>query len=492
MDDNNSNGLKKIGLLSIFSLISLPVFIFFVVIFTAAMFLLGFFKDKGFDFDFGDLVSNNGSCSYKVDGKEVSDVKVRLLDCAGNTPVSGEQLVDFEKYITGVVYQEIGDAHIEALKAQAVAARSYALTRAKSMNGAYGISLEKENDQWILSLRSCTNDQVYCDPDNGCWSNRTGGQTSNSNPGDWSNCTVHSGYDSSKTWSRGPLAQDSKIRQAVKDTEGQVLVDSSGNVVATSFVNTNQQNWISMADQGKDYFEILIADYGSGNKLSNSNCTSSSSGNIDTNITNASVAEIVKWDQSTAWNNLIGTPSNEFAPYLSQSFTDTRMTSIDVPMRKWTGSGSNPRKDTSKVMQNITINAALAPLWKAFYEDVYENAPDFVIGTYDGCYFYKIRTSGGSLSAHSYGAACDLNANTSGNGYGETPLTESQWKSLPDTREKYQVVYKGSKVIQIAHKYTLANGSDWDGGGHDAMHFSFIADNNRADNIACQGKVSCS
>ncbi len=449
--------------------------------------LIGNFSDGG---DSSSVATGAGVCTYDVNGEQVSNLKVRLLNCEGNTPVADESLIDFEDYITGVVYQEVGDAPLEALKVQAIVARSFALTRPSTMNGAYGLSLKKDGEQWILSLRSCTNDQVFCNPDKGCWSLRPGGQTSDSNSADWVNCTVHSGDDSTKPWHRGPLDQNSKIRQAVEETKGMVLLNSNGKIAHTNFVDTNQKNWVSLANSGKDAFEILTKEYGSGKKLSTPNCTSAD-GNIDSSISSADVAAITNWDQKTAWKNLIGKITEERKPSVSKSTMDSRVTQVEVPMRKWTGSGSNPRTNTKKVMQKITVNKAIAPLWKAFFEDVYNNAPDFVIGSFDGCYVYRSVTGGGSLSAHAYGVACDINAGTKGNGYGTKSYTKERWAKLPNSRAKYQVVYRGSKVVQIAHKYTLINGSDWSGGGNDAMHFSFIRDWTRSQIIACKGKTSC-
>lgn len=217
----------------------------------------------------------NGSCSYNVNGNTVSNIKVRLLYCDGSGPIESEELIDFEEYIIGVVSQENGNGPYEALKAQAVAARSYAMMRGKAMNGAFGVGLKEENGEWVLSLRSCTNDQVFCNPTKGCWSNVKGGQTSDSNKANWKNCTVYSGEDRSKTWSRGPLSEDSEVRKAVEETRGQVAVDAKGQVVYTPYTDTNQQRWNKMAKDGKDYFEILKKDFSSISTIS-SNCTSSS------------------------------------------------------------------------------------------------------------------------------------------------------------------------------------------------------------------------
>jgi SpoIID/LytB domain protein len=263
----------------------LPLIIFVALI--SCLVALGLFDT---DTSGATASSSSGTCSYNVNGKTVSNLKVRLLNCEGNTPVEGEELIDFETYITGVVYQEVGDASYEALKAQAVAARSFALARPKAMGNAYGINLEEEDGQWILSLRSCTNDQVFCNPDKGCWSNRKGGQTSNNNPSDWSNCTVHSGEDKTKTWSRGALSEDSDIRKAVEETKGQVLTNSKGNIVYTNFTSTNQTKWNKLAKAGKDYFSILVNTYGANVSIT-SNCKS------EENDSNSSISQngVVQW-----------------------------------------------------------------------------------------------------------------------------------------------------------------------------------------------------
>lgn len=206
-------------------------------------------------------------CSYDVNGKNVSNIKVRLLQCRDDNvgeSIAGEELIDFEKYILGVVYAENGGAPTEGLKTQAIAARTYALLRGENMKGVYNLGLEQVNGQWILSIRNCTEDQVYCDPDKGCWSNNASADG-----------TVHSGYDTSKAYARPPLLQDSPIRTAVAETSGKVLVDSNGKMVNTGYIYTDQIAWNEMANIGKDHFEILKATYPTATKI-NTTCSSAS------------------------------------------------------------------------------------------------------------------------------------------------------------------------------------------------------------------------
>lgn len=206
-----------------------------------------------------DTKENGLFCSYNVNGKYASNIKVRLLQCGDDNrgePITDEELIDFEKYVLGVVYAENGGAPTEGLKTQAIATRTYSLLRGDRMGGSYNLGLTQENGQWILSIRNCTEDQVYCDPDKGCWSNSAsaGG-------------TVHSGYDTSKAYARPPLSQDSPIRTAVAETAGKVLVDSNGEMVNTNYINTDQIAWNEMANTGKDHFEILKATYSNATKI---------------------------------------------------------------------------------------------------------------------------------------------------------------------------------------------------------------------------------
>lgn len=197
----------------------------------------------------------NGNCSYTVktaDNKtvDVNNIKVRLLQCADGTrgePIAGEELVDFEKYIIGVTYAENGGGPFEALKAQAIAARSYSLMRGQTMGTSY-LRIYKENGQWILPIRNCNEDQVYCDPDKGCTMYGSGK-------------TVRSGQQSGGTYKK-PLAADSNIRKAVAETTGKVLSDASGNIVSTPYTSTTQDAWNAAASSGSDAYQILAESYG--------------------------------------------------------------------------------------------------------------------------------------------------------------------------------------------------------------------------------------
>lgn len=211
--------------------------------------------------------SNSGSttnCTYTVNGTNMSGIKVKLVHAKNSAvpgvntgdEIEGQELVDFEKYILGVVYAENGSAPEEAIKAQAIAARNYVLNRGHLM---------EENGQKILRITNSTYDQTYCDPDAGC--DRCIGERG-----------VVSLYKSGTTpkgstcVSVSPLPNDSYVRKAVKSVSGVVLQDNNGNTINTPYTSTTQHAWNKVAKEGKDYIEMLRLTYGE-SSLSNPSCT---------------------------------------------------------------------------------------------------------------------------------------------------------------------------------------------------------------------------
>ena len=91
------------------------------------------------------------------------------------------------------------------------------------------------------------------------------------------------------------------------------------------------------------------------------------------------------------------------------------------------------------ITKKITVNKAVANLYQAFFNDLYNEAPDFVIDQLY-CYSYRNRTNGTTLSAHAYGTACDINWDTKGNGYGDHVFTKEEWSQLK-SKSKYKVLY---------------------------------------------------
>lgn len=253
-----------------------------------------------------------GSCQYDIKGffvngtnvaksMQVSNLKVRLMQCGspyGNgkdtTPIN-QDLVDFENYAGGVAYAEIGDGQpIEAYKAQLVMARSFALSRPTAMGNARGLKLSQENNGWVLQIASCVSDQVFCNIDKGC-SYMGGGD----GQGGW----VASGTDvAGAARTRSALSGSSPLRQAMVQTQGEVLTNNQGYIIAAGY-NSNTQNQIaSMANSGLDYKQILFKVYSNAKNIDKMTCSASTNCRVST-------GEFANWKQCGAsWSNVpIGT-----------------------------------------------------------------------------------------------------------------------------------------------------------------------------------------
>ena len=260
--------------------------------------------------------SSSSSCTYDIKGYyiegkgnvteelTVSDLQVRLMQCGvgnghdyGGTfgkPLDGESLVPFEKYILGVAYQEIGpDSPAEAIKAQMIAARSYILARHADMGGWR--TLKQEGGKWIVQVASCTQDQVYCDPDQGC----------SSNDGQWGQ--IHSGQNYNQGFSREAMPENSPLRTYASQTAGEVLVNNKGNIIYTGYLSDEQNQFISLANSGLNYKQILLQVYNQGDRnygakdIKKFSCNGSGSASCG-----GAIGDFVNWKQfGETWSNIL-------------------------------------------------------------------------------------------------------------------------------------------------------------------------------------------
>ena len=213
--------------------------------------------------------------------------------------------------------------------------------------------------------------------------------------------------------------------------------------------------------------------------------TNNSNSNLDLTITDPDIQEILAKTDEEVWKALTGgllssrpddkSPSNadEIEAAVRKQIVD-----ITVPIRTW----ENPSDDSNLNMKDseatIQVNSFLEKFWIGFFNDLYKNCPKFAIVDV-GC--FRIDGLGarqiGFKSAHTYGAAVDINPDKAGNTYGSTaPYSKSEWEALPENHLKYQIIYKDSPMVQVAQAYTLNWGGSWSHGTYDIMHFSFVCD----------------
>ena len=263
----------------------------------------------------------SGICSYAIKGYyipgkgnvseniQVSNFYVRLMQCGSTTgtnyggkfgePLENEELVPFEKYVLGVSYASMGNsASSEAFKAQTIATRSFILGRHADLGGWR--TLQKEGDKWVLQVAACAQDHIYCDPDKGC-SSTSGGQ-------------VHSGLSYGGSFTKQPLSATSPLRDYAAATEGEVLSNAQGYIIYTDYSATDKQKFISLANQGLDYKQILVQVYNQdshkygASKIQKHSCTG---GRANSNC--ATTGDYANWKQeNSSWANITvgnsGTP----------------------------------------------------------------------------------------------------------------------------------------------------------------------------------------
>ena len=259
----------------------------------------------GYDSDVGKLVGRKGNgstdsfeveCDYSELGEETtgertdgdnsltttntSGIKVVLtyprkgamsfdaFDFESYAPIDGK-MISLEDYVLGAVYAEAGGEFLQSsvfvtsieatTKAYSIMTRSFAL--------ANGVT-DTINGQTVLKIPNSTSgSQTYCDPNNGCY------RCSHSSNG---NNIIILPYDSPLaidnpqcTFSE-KLPENSPLRQYVKETVGQVLVNSNGKVASTGYDEKKLKQWFkatntdtSIADF--DYIELLQYQYGDQN-----------------------------------------------------------------------------------------------------------------------------------------------------------------------------------------------------------------------------------
>ncbi|MGN0966158.1 MAG: SpoIID/LytB domain-containing protein [Candidatus Coprovivens sp.] len=219
------------------------------------------------------------NCTYSLSGVtstgdvELSGVKVELINCDG-TSSDYEVLanVDFEKYVLGVALAEIGpSAPDEALKAQIVAARNFALTRNSGMcpsnpdNCFYGYNASTGK----IRMRACEADQVYWDYNNDIYRQDRGA------------ISIYSPEINSGTLWKSALDETRKaeVEALADEVKGKVLMDESGNVYKTHYTSVETDQFTAGANAGKTYDEILNEVYSGSSDISSAKCAKA--GNID-------------------------------------------------------------------------------------------------------------------------------------------------------------------------------------------------------------------
>jgi hypothetical protein len=147
-----------------------------------------------------------------------------------------------------------------------------------------------------------------------------------------------------------------------------------------------------------------------------------------------------------------------------ETFGDPRgLPNSDRPSRAWETKNlararlAVPLRLGWRLGQTVTsfrCHVLLVRLFEKIFDTLHRDSLDETLITFDGCYHYRCRRGGGSLSTHSWGIAIDLNAATNRMGTdGDQDL----------------------RLVDVFRDHGFEWGGDWGGRRRDPMHFQYCA-----------------
>jgi len=203
----------------------------------------------------------SGSTTYTVNGLniDVSRVPVVLTTCDGKKEIGR---VDFETYVKGVVKGETYEWYAdEVKKAQAIEARTYALTRNLTLcpgrpnNCEYGYNPNSNE----IRLRNCEADQVYCDYKKGC--QRYKDSATGYIAATMSYDIMPTNYTELES-AVNPMTEEEikKYEENLNQVTGIVIKNEKGDITSTGFDSSSQTTWQQMHldNPSLDYNDILV------------------------------------------------------------------------------------------------------------------------------------------------------------------------------------------------------------------------------------------
>ena len=323
----------------------------------------------------------------------LNEIQVKLTDCLGS-PIG---TVPFADYIIGVANGEVSNKNDDYVKAQMVAAISYALRRHN--NYTKGSTIE---------MRSGNCDQVYCSMMKGC--------TSKSTPinGD---TRFHSYYiGGSKAY-----PQLYPKYQALYEEASDYLLVKDGAPFNAHYINTSQNRWYEKASRGMAFTQIMQEEYAEeGATLIRCSDKNSTTDNPD----------LPEEDKDKVGNK----PTTEYpkvspdkGPYYGFSYKDGEDGTHITINPEWKNANLvnvSPKCEGNSEFSSKTFTIhkkAVSNFEKAFKKvcSILTNGVKIQSGETckytaselfsDGTVFIERKTSGGSFDLHPYGLAQDIN-----------------------------------------------------------------------------------
>lgn len=256
--------------------------------------------------------------------------------------------------------------------------------------------------------------------------------------------------------------------------------------------------WDTVAPDAYEEFAAVTVDA----ELPSAEFAFSADGYADVTTPNqtASDVEVALMTENEAWEYI---SNGIWTEYPTSSFNANKEKLVElqhtntetITVKVWYWANPKDDSDMRKVTKEKTfaVNSKLARTFEHIFADIYNdpsrpiiNIADSAMGTW--VLRGKNHNNSKTMSAHSLGVAIDINPSTGsfnvngtwyGNAYGQKAMPEAVWRLLPETHDKYHVLYNGSPIVEIFKSYGFYWGGDWKS-GTDSMHLSYIGDGSSA------------
>ena len=356
--------------------------------------------------------------------------------CPDGITVEGIGTLDLEEYVAGVVSNEAYCSEgMEALKAQAVAARTYALkttnycqnaiqnsTNAQTFTRNINDRAREAANSTLGEVLTYNGDIFSAQYDSFCYDDK-----------DCPDATRNSDGTYTVTYTKVPSGERHTITLSDPSQYGRIT-HGQGHAHGMSQLLSYQ-----MAKEGKNYQEILSYFYSSGVDIT----FIEPIGGSGSSVAGASVQEKLAY----LFPSGLPASSQEASRY---------MTTVEFPVVDINGNKSTKR---------ATVHQALA---QDFVDIMTELANNNIPIKDVGCYNWRSAAASSSRSHHSYGVACDLNSNENYMIKNGQVVAGSYYKPGEDP---YSFPANGVVVNTFA-KYGWTWGGSWSS-SKDYMHFSF-------------------
>ncbi|MCM1215036.1 MAG: M15 family metallopeptidase [Lachnospiraceae bacterium] len=281
-----------------------------------------------------------------------------------------------------------------------------------------------------------------------------------------------------------PVNWDSNYVENIEDYEQQFIYDDVA--------------WSSVAPEDEERFAAVTIDA----ELPPAEFAFAADGyaSVSVHSQTATDKEIALMSENEAWEYVT---NGLWSEYPKSSFKENKSKLVElqqtntetITVKVWYWANPEDDSDMRKVTKTkmFAVNSKLAETFIHIFDDIYNDPSKPIINLADsamGTWVLRGKNHNDSrtMSGHSLGTTIDINPSTGsfnvngtwyGNAYGQKAMPEYIWKQLPESHDKYHVLYNGCPIVEIFKSYGFYWGGDWKS-GTDSMHLAYLGDGGSA------------